>query len=144
MTALIDVKAPYHEVSETLVMSVDAAPDTVLAAVDARREPNVGVRPLGRGTHERLYGMTWRPEAGARIEIVWDIRVAPDGEGGTVLSSTRRFLAPDPVSKAALRATWRYIRPSAATIARTTLRAIKRAVEEPAAPAPRRELALVA
>lgn len=144
MTALIDVKAPHHEVSETLVLTVDADPAVVLTAADSLREPHVGVRALGRGAGERLFGMTWRPVPGARIEIVWDIRVAPDGAGGTLLSSTRRFVASDPVAREALGAAWRYVRPAGATIARQTLRAVKRSAEEPAASVSRRELALVA
>jgi hypothetical protein len=149
MTRLIDAHAPQHDISDSLVLHVDAAPAAVLAAVDRLGpDPHAGVKPLGRSHRERLFGLTWRPTPSApgRVDVVWDLRVEPDEDGGSYLSSTRRFIAGDEAARADLRAQWRYVGPAAAGIARQTLRSVRRAAEEPAviAPAPSLELLPVA
>jgi hypothetical protein len=152
MTRLIDVHAPQHDISETLVVHVDAAPADVLDTLDRlglHRDPFAGVKALAAGRDERLYGLTWHPAPGiaGRVDVVWDLRVEPDEDAGSYLSSTRRFTPSDGTAREALRSHWRNVRASADTIARRTLRTIKRAVEEqPAAVAvaPQVELLLAA
>lgn len=147
MTRLIDVHTPRCDVSETLVVHVDAPPAAVLAAVDrdVAREPFAGLRPLGRTGRERLFGLSWRPvPAAAPVEVVWDLRVECDGEGGCYLASTRRFVAGDDAARDGLHHQWRHIRGAADLIARRALRTVKRAAEAAPAAGPRAELALAA
>jgi hypothetical protein len=148
MTRLIDVHAPQYDVSDSLVLHVDAAPDDVLNAVDSlRRDPFAGMRTLGLGARERLFGLTWHPRPGApgRVDVVWDIRVEPDEDGGSYLSSTRRFIPGDETARADLRPHWRFVGRVAETIAQSTLRTIKRAAEErPVVPGRQVELQLAA
>jgi hypothetical protein len=135
MTRLIDVHAPEHDISESPVLYVHAAAADVLDAVDKlAHDAFPGARALGRGRLERLFGLTWhpRPAAPGRVDIIWDLRVKPDGDGGTYLSSTRRFVASDDSARADFRSSWRPIRLSADAIARRTLRAIKHVAEEEA------------
>jgi hypothetical protein len=117
------------------VLHVAAAPADVLDVVDRldlARDPFAGVEALGRRRHERLFGLTWHPKPGApgHVDVVWDIRVEADGEGGSYLSSTRRFTASDDEARNDFRSYWRYVRLGADAIARRTLRTIKRVAEE--------------
>ncbi len=133
MTRLIDIRAPRYDVTESLVLHVDAGPAEVLDAVDRLgRDPHAGVQALGSRRRERLFGLAWHPKPGtrARVDIVWDVSVEPDEDGGSYLSSTRRFVAGDAIAREALLSQWRYVRPVADTVARRTLRAIKHAAEE--------------
>jgi hypothetical protein len=122
------------DISESLVLHVDAAPLDVLAAVDRLgRDPFAGVREIG----EREFAVTWHPAYGTTVDVTWDLRVEPDEDGGSYLSSTRSFHPADAASREALLANWRNVRAVAHTVARRTLRTIKRAAEEQAlVPAP--------
>jgi hypothetical protein len=117
------------DISESLVIHVDAAPAEVLGAVDRLgRDPFAG-KQLLRG-----------------IDVLWDVRVEPDEHDGSYLASTRRFTPADDAAHAALLADWAAVRAGADTIARRTLRTIKRAAEHRPAPVivPAPELLLVA
>jgi hypothetical protein len=141
MTRLIDVHTPQCDVSESLVLHIDAAPAHVLAVVDtldAARRPIAGAEMLGHARDERLFGMTWLPEPGAagHVDVVWDIRVESDGDDGTYLSSTRCFTAGDDAARNRLLSRWRAVRTTADAVARRTARAIKRVAEEEREAAP--------
>jgi hypothetical protein len=150
MTRLIDVHAPQHDVSETLVLHVHAAPRDVLDAIDRTDpDPHAGIRALGRSDDERLFGLKWHPTPGAAgyVEVTWDLRVERGEDGDCYLSSTRRFTASDDAAREVLFASWRNVHAVANTVARRTLRRIKRTAEQPAAIAvlqPRAEMLLAA
>jgi hypothetical protein len=148
---LLDIHAPRHDVSDTLVVAVDTEPDALRAALRSHdlvapvamalhalglgsrivRPPSVIERTpdevvlavvLGRPGERRLGG--W-PGPG-RLAITWDVRVEPGGLEGAYLSSTRRFTAGDEAVRRALFARWAPVNGVAAGIARRTLTTLDR------------------
>jgi hypothetical protein len=118
------------DITESLVLHVDAAPPEVLAAVDRMGgDPFAGVRELGGGPRERRFALTWSPAYGTSVDVTWDLRVEPDEDDGSYLCSTRRFHAADDASRDALDAGWGNVRAVADAVARRTLRTVKRAAE---------------
>ena len=105
------------DISESLVIHVDAAPAEVLGAVE-------------RVGHDPFAGVALSPGT----DIVWDLDVEPDEDGGSYLASTRRFAPADDAAREALLVDWRNVRAVADTVARHTLRTIKRAAEQRPAP----------
>jgi hypothetical protein len=132
------------DITESLVLHVDAAPLDVLAAVDRLgRDPFAGVRELPGGARQRRFALAFHPAYGTTVDVEWDLRVEPDEDGGSYLSSTRRFTGDD-AALDALRAQWRNVRAVADTVARHTLRTIKRAAEDHQPAVPPVELLLAA
>lgn len=130
MTRLTDVHVPRRELTETIVLHVAATPAAVLAAADRvepSRDPHAGVRTLG----ERVYGLSWHPKGGAPgcIDVVFDLRIEQDAQGGCYLASTHRFTASDADAHAALLRNWSTMSANAIAITRQTLSAIKRSAE---------------
>ncbi len=147
MTSQIDIRASHYDVPESLVLHVDAAPDEVLRTVDRLgRDPHAGFQAIGSGGSERLCGLKGHPlpGPGGRVDIIWDLQVEPDGDGGSYLSSQRFFVAADETARPALLSQWRSLRPLADTLARRAVRVIKRTAEERSPVAARAEMALAA
>lgn len=135
MTRLIDVYTPQHDVSDTLVFHVDATPANVLAAADRHRPEQdafAGVKVLAVTGAQRVFQLAFqpRPGSGGDVDVVFDVRIESDGDGGCYVSSTRRFTATSDAARQALRTHWRTVHANADTIARQTLRAIKRTAED--------------
>jgi hypothetical protein len=148
MTTLIDVHAPQHDISEVFVLHVDASPADVLAAIDRLELGHTvpGSEAIARRRRERVFGLQWHPEhrSSGQVDVIWDLRVEPDAEDGSFLSSTRRFVANDDAARERLASSWSVLGPAASTIAKRSLRMVKRAAEAPETVAPRVRLSLAA
>ena len=97
MTTLTDA----HDVTETLVLRVAAAPADVL------------------GGGARRFGLTWR----GRVDITFDMTAELDEDGRCFVTSRRRYHARTAAARAELSAHWREIRALADGAARRALRA---------------------
>jgi hypothetical protein len=104
------------------------------------------------GDGERVYGLAWRAgdSAGAAepvsprelaafdapgyVKAIWDVRVKGDGDGGSYVSTTVRFVATDAAARAELRAAWRLLGPISADLARRALASLKRIAERAGEP----------
>jgi len=130
---LIDTHAPAYEVTNTYVVVIDAEPGTVVAGVnrlDLGTKP-APVRLPGGDAHERVHELTWRVDGClSRIRAIWDVRVEGDGEGGTILSTTTRFVATDDVARERLLGAWGEIGRATRKLAKAALDAVKRYAEE--------------
>ena len=64
-----------------------------------------------------------------RAHAVWNFRVLPRGEQGSVLSTETRVTCGDPASRARFSRYWLVVRPFSGLIRIVMLRAIRRATE---------------
>lgn len=95
---------------------------------------------------ERVYGLAWKvddhagdePVAARRLgafsapgylKVIWDVRVAGDGDGGSYVTTTTRFVATDESARERLRSSWRVLGPLSADLARRALGSLKRLAE---------------
>ncbi|MEA2125767.1 MAG: hypothetical protein QOI80_2549, partial [Solirubrobacteraceae bacterium] len=130
MTRLIDMYASQHDIAESSVAFVDAEPAEVLEVLERVDLSGPGIdaaAALGLtgditfgperielwGDREQLYGLTWRVRGDepGYVAVVWDVRVEAGAEGGTMLSSTRRFIATDTASRDRLGTAWPIVGP---------------------------------
>jgi hypothetical protein len=94
----------------------------------------------------RVYGLAWKlddatavepvpgPQLGAfsapgYLKVVWDVQVAGDGDGGSYVTTTTRFVATDEAARQRLRSSWRVLGPLSADLARRALGSLKRLAE---------------
>jgi hypothetical protein len=105
-------------------------------------EPSALEPAAGRA---RVYGLVFRVDGGAAqpvpadafgtfaadgyLKVVWDVQVSGDGERGSYVTTTTRFMATDDSARERLRSAWRVLGPISADLARRALASIKRAAE---------------
>jgi hypothetical protein len=155
--------------SHTRAVLIDARPETVLGAVERLEltRPIVeAIEALGLedrlvlpptrlesdSTRESVYGMAWRiGDSPGYVKVTWTVQVVAGGETGTMLSTTIRFVATDPVSQDRLEAAWGIVGPASAALSKRALAMVKSYAEDdrPAAAtldlaAPHRALAVAA
>jgi hypothetical protein len=135
----LDSLALAHPVAETIALLGGA--DRV-ALEPSPLEPAAG--------RERVYGLAWRLDGGAAepvpagalgtfavpgyLKVIWDVKVADDGERGSYVTTTTRFVATDESARERLRSAWRVLGPMSADLARRALASIKRAAENAGEP----------
>jgi hypothetical protein len=95
---------------------------------------------------DRVYGLAWKVDGAAGIarvparhlgafsapgylKVIWDVRVAGDGDGGSYVTTTTRFVATDESARERLRSSWRVLGPLSADLARRALGSLKRLAE---------------
>ena len=105
----------------------------LLLADEPGHEIVLGVAgPASRSAREHKASRAARefaPSAEGYASIAMNFRIAPDGRGGSVLSTETRVFAPDAETRRRLAAYWRVILPGSALIRRGWLDAIRRRAE---------------
>jgi hypothetical protein len=127
-----------------------AATIRLLGATERIALTPAALHPAGDG--ERVYGLAWRAgdgsgkaepvaardlgafDAPGYVKAIWDVRVKGDGDGGSYVSTTVRFVATDAAARAELRAAWRLLGPISADLARRALASLKRIAERAGEP----------
>jgi hypothetical protein len=144
---MIDSHAHTYDVSTSHVVAVDAEPEAVLAGLDSLALTGAVTETIAPAAgRARVYGLAWKlddatavepvpgPQLGAfsapgYLKVVWDVQVAGDGDGGSYVTTTTRFVATDEAARQRLRSSWRVLGPLSADLARRALGSLKRLAE---------------